>query len=147
MDYDLITAKTMEEFKEWQNKFTILPPGAKISPIPKKLTYLCSPYSNPNPIIREVRFQKVCKIASDLMRGGMFIYSPIAAHTHPIALAGDLPIGFDFWEQYDRTMISMCFLLLVVKMEGWEQSKGVTAEIKIANELGIPVEYLEVDDA
>jgi hypothetical protein len=29
--------------------------------------------------------------------------------------------------------------------EGWENSKGVSEEIKVAEELGIPVEYYEVN--
>ena len=37
----------------------------------------------------------------------------------------------------------MCEKVVVVKMDGWETSKGVAAEIKIANELGKPVEFME----
>lgn len=105
------------------------------------LIYLASPYSHPDAEVRQQRFETVCFVASQLMRDGHHIFSPIA-HTHPIALKGDLPKGFDFWEAFDRKMIAACGALWVVMMDGWRESKGVQAEIAIAGELGIPVKYL-----
>lgn len=105
------------------------------------LIYLASPYSHPNADIRQERFDKVCFVAANLMREGHHVFSPIA-HTHPIALQGDLPKGFDFWEEFDRKMIGACGALWVVMMDGWRESKGVSAEIKIAEEMGIPVKYI-----
>lgn len=105
------------------------------------LIYLASPYSHPDEAVRQQRFETVCFVAANLMREGKHIFSPIA-HTHPIALNGDLPKGFDFWEEFDRKMIAACGELWVVMMDGWEQSKGVQAEIKIAAEMGIPVKYV-----
>jgi len=105
------------------------------------LIYLASPYSHPDPAVRLQRFETVCKVAGDLMRNGHHIFSPIA-HTHPIAVKGDLPLGFDYWEQFDRKVIAACGALWVVMMDGWRESKGVKAEIGIADELGIPVKYI-----
>ena len=105
------------------------------------LIYLASPYSHPDPEVRQQRFETVCFVAANLMREGKHIYSPIA-HTHPIALKGDLPKGWDFWEQFDRKMLAACQELWVVMMDGWRESKGVAAEIQIANEMGIPVKYV-----
>lgn len=53
------------------------------------------------------------------------------------------PLGWDFWEEYDRVMISKCDKLIVLMLEGFETSKGVNNEIKIAEELNIPVEFME----
>ena len=39
-----------------------------------------------------------------------------------------------------------CKCVLVLKLDGWEESTGVKAEIKIAESLGIPVEYVDYDD-
>jgi hypothetical protein len=105
------------------------------------LVYLASPYSHPDPAVRQQRFETVCFVAANLMREGHHIYSPIA-HTHPIALKGDLPLGFDYWEAYDRKMLASCTDLWVVMMDGWRESKGVKAEIAIAAELGLPVKYI-----
>lgn len=105
------------------------------------LIYLASPYSHPEAEVRQQRFETVCHVAAKLMAEGKHVFSPIA-HTHPIALKGDLPLGFDYWEEFDRKMIAACGELWVVRMDGWETSKGVKAEVGIAGELGIPVKYV-----
>lgn len=107
----------------------------------KKLTYLACPYSNPDPDVRERRFRAVNKVAGQLMAAGALIFSPIS-HTHPIAVACDLPRGWDFWHAYDRAFIEASEKLIVLMLDGWADSIGVKAEIAIATELGIPVEYI-----
>ena len=106
------------------------------------LIYLASPYSHHDPAVRQQRFETVCFVAANLMREGKHVYSPIA-HTHPIAMKGDLPKGWDFWEQFDRKMISACQEVWVVMMDGWQESKGVAAELAIAGEMGLKVRYIQ----
>ena len=96
-----------------------------------ELIYLASPYTSEDPLILLERFRKVCIAAGQLMSEGYYIFSPIA-HTHPIKVVSNLPGGWDYWEGFDRTMIKSCKCLSVLKLDGWEQSKGVQAEIKIA---------------
>ena len=108
----------------------------------KQLIYLAGPYSSPDEFVRLGRFDALNAMAGRLMGLGFFIYSPIS-HTHPIATAGSLPLGWDFWEQYDRVILGCCERLLVYKLPGWEESKGVAAEIEIAKELGLPIDYIE----
>lgn len=61
-----------------------------------------------------------------------------------IESAGDYrPGGWEFWEAYDRDMISRCDEVAVLRLSGWENSTGVRAEIAIAEELGLPVRYLD----
>lgn len=103
------------------------------------MIYLASPYSDPDPHVREARFRKVCAVASKLMRDGKHIFCPIA-HTHPIALYG-LPKDWDFWEAYDREYLEFCTEMIVVTLPGWKESTGVQAEIKIMQELGKPIRY------
>ena len=107
-----------------------------------ELIYLATPYSHPDPAVREKRFKAVNRVAAQLMGQGKFVYSPIS-HTHPIALAGDLPKGWDFWDKYCRVMLERCTAMVVLMQEGWKESVGVTNEIKIAKELGIPIIYLK----
>jgi hypothetical protein len=109
-----------------------------------ELIYLASPYSHKDPVVKELRFRSAARIGAKMMAAGKYIFSPIS-HTHPIALAGKLPGEWQFWEGYDRVMIKCCQRLTVAKIDGWETSTGVQAEIKIADELGIPVDYVESD--
>lgn len=102
-----------------------------------KKVYLATPYTGTLEQ-QESRFQKVNKIAANLIKQGYLVFSPIS-HTHPIALAGDLPTGWVFWEQYDLTFIEWADELYVYCQEGWRESTGVQAEIKLAKKLNKPI--------
>lgn len=106
------------------------------------MIYIASPYSDPDPKVMEQRFDAVCRYAGSLMQQGAVVYSPIA-HCHPIAVRVDLPRTWDFWGQFDRQMLSRATGVHVLKLPGWESSRGVDAEVKIAIELGLPVQYID----
>lgn len=105
------------------------------------MIYLASPYSDPNPEVKEQRFNDVCRAAAELMRRGILIFSPIA-HTHPIANFG-LPSGWEFWRQFDYHHIETSEQVWVLTLPGWADSVGVSAEVEIAKELGKPVRLVD----
>lgn len=105
------------------------------------MIYLASPYTHADPAVREERFRAVCRAAAELMRRGTLVLSPIA-HSHPIAGFG-LPTNWEFWERMDREHLKRCDELVVLMMDGWKESRGIQAEIRIARELGKPVRYLD----
>ena len=105
------------------------------------MKYLASPYSDPEPAIRQERFDAVCRMAAELMRDGQLVFSPIA-HSHPLTQFG-LPLDWEFWERCDRHHLAHCTELVVLMLPGWTLSRGVLAEITIARELGKPIRYLE----
>lgn len=107
-----------------------------------KLIYLATPYNHPDSRVREERFDQACLIAAALMRDGVHLFCPIA-HTHPIALQGNLPCGWDYWQEYDRLMLAACDELWIVQMDGWNRSEGIKGEIGIANELSKRIFYLD----
>jgi nucleoside 2-deoxyribosyltransferase len=107
------------------------------------MIYLASPYSHPDPAVREQRFRAACQAAVALLHAGRVVFSPIA-HSHPLAQHG-LPGNWHFWERYDRAFLERCDEVLVLMLDGWEESVGVQAEIRIARELGKPVGYLAPD--
>lgn len=104
------------------------------------MIYLASPYSHSDPSVRNQRFKEVCQFAAILMKRGQHVFSLIA-HTHSIALYGNLPRGWDYWEELDRFWLGVCEEVVVLCLDGWKQSAGVTAEIKIAKELGKRITY------
>ncbi len=112
----------------------------------KTLVYLAVPYSHVDPDVMETRFHSVNRVAANLMKNGTHIFSPIS-HTHPIAKAGGLPRGWDFWGAYDRAILGSCCKLVVLMLDGWRESAGVKAEIGIAEEMGIPIEFMSEIDA
>lgn len=108
--------------------------------MPTKI-YLATPYSHQDTAVMEQRFDAVNKIAAQLLNDGHHVYSPIS-HTHPIALAGELPKTWDFWEAYDRVFLEWADELYVYMQDGWEKSVGVKAEIEIAHSMSKPVFYI-----
>ena len=106
------------------------------------MIYLATPYTHSDKSIEESRFEEACRIAGRLMAQGLVVFCPIA-HTHPIAVRCDLPRGWDYWKKFDQEFIRASEKVVVAKMDSWQESRGVQAEIQIAQSLGIPVEFME----
>lgn len=105
------------------------------------MIYLACPYSHKDASVREYRFMKANQAAARLMRAGHIIYSPIS-HTHPIATEGKLPLDWSYWQSVDEFYIGLCERVVVLELDGWQESKGVRAEIAMAEALGKPVSYM-----
>ncbi len=113
----------------------------------RKKIYLATIYSTDStPALRISRYEAVNKVAAKLMGKGYLVFSPIS-HTHPIALVGDLSVGWDFWKDFDYAFIDWCDEVYVFMQKGWEYSVGVHAEKLIALELKKPIKYLPNDYA
>ena len=108
----------------------------------KSLIYLACPYSDKDRSVRISRFKAANRAAGKLMNKGLYVFSPIS-HTHPIAEECKLPIGWEYWQGYDRKCLSNCKKMIILKLPGWKNSKGVAGEIEIAKELGIEIGYME----
>ena len=108
------------------------------------MIYLACPYSHKDASLREYRFRKANQIAALFMRGGDIIYSPIS-HTHPIAIEGELPLDWSYWQSVDEFYIGLCERVVVLELDGWQESKGVRAEIAMAEALGKPVSYMRAE--
>ena len=108
------------------------------------MTYLAAPYSHSDSSVCELRFLDVCRAAAILMRAGITVFSPIS-HSHPIARFG-LPTSWEFWLPLDREFLMRCDLLGILTLSGWRESVGVQAEIRLAQELGLPVVLIELSE-
>ncbi|MBS0634636.1 MAG: DUF1937 family protein [Verrucomicrobia bacterium] len=105
------------------------------------VAYLSCPYFDPNPLIKEARHTVVNRVAFDLMNQGIMVYSPLT-HNLPIDRLG-IHGNWMTWKNFDHMMISRCDRVIVLKLPGWESSKGVEAEVACAQRLNIPVEWME----
>lgn len=117
-------------------------------PVPSKsptqlvgFIYVASPYTHPDPAVAQARYERVADYSAKCMLAGEFVFSPIAHH-HPIAQRHVMPTDWEFWKRIDTAMLASSVGMRVLMMPGWEKSVGVTAEIEIAKELGIPVEFV-----
>lgn len=100
------------------------------------MIYLASPYT--------------CKFVDDavraeLMRAGVHVLSPIV-HSHPIAIAHDLPTDFWEWQALDEDLIDRCDEVWVLTLPGWDTSRGVQSKIAYALDIGLPVRYVDPAD-
>jgi len=91
----------------------------------------------------DLRFQLATRYAAKLFAAGEIVYSPITMG-HPINEELDEPGTWEQWERFDRAYLSLSHRMVVLCLPGWEESMGVQAEIRIARELGIPIDYEEV---
>ena len=84
------------------------------------MIYLAVPYSHPDPRVRLERF---------------------------VCAEGDLPGDWQYWEHFCRAILKICKRFVVLQLDGWENSVGVQNELRLARELGIPIEYWRPDNA
>ena len=95
------------------------------------MIFLASPYSDPNPEVRQSRFEAVAKCAAKLRANGLRVFSPIC-HSHPIAVAGDLPLDYSYWKELSDWGLRNCDKFWVLTLVGWQRSNGIDSELKIA---------------
>ncbi len=108
------------------------------------VVYFACPYSDPDPKVKEMRHAIANEIAAELLAKGMFVFSPLT-YSIPLSQAG-CHKGWVNWRDFDLEMLSRCDRLIVLKMPGWELSRGVTEEIMHAKERGLPIEWMEVPE-
>ena len=105
------------------------------------MIYLASPYSHPDSQVRQARFEAACRAAADLIRAGQPVIAPIV-QGHALVRYG-LPGDWTFWEPLARAYLARCDEILVLTLDGWEDSEGVQAEMALASARGKRVDYLE----
>lgn len=105
-----------------------------------KLVYLASPYSGTTEQREKRLFQTKQFVVSRLDRKDEIIYSPIL-HSYHIATEFNLPHEFEFWKWRDLEMIKRCDEMLILHLDGWEQSIGVQEELKFARENNITIRH------
>ena len=109
------------------------------------VVYLACPYTDPDPAVRKARFDVATVVAADFIREGRIVYSPITM-THPIdiVIAGaSNTLGSDFWVAFDEAFMEMCSEIVVIRLEGWQKSRGITREIAYFKDHKKPIRYMD----
>lgn len=107
------------------------------------MIYVASPYSDPNPLVREQRYLLACRFVAHHQRQGTPVFSPIV-HSHPLVeLCGLPPNDWEFWRKIADAYLKVANTLWIVKLPGWRESVGVTYEHERAIRRLMPVEYHE----
>lgn len=107
----------------------------------RPLIYLSLPYSHENLFVVEARIDAFVKIAAQVEREGQF--HAVSALFNQLLLdhGQRLPRDTEFWLSYSRSLVGASERLAVIRLPGWDSSKGVLAEIDYANDSDKPVEF------
>lgn len=106
------------------------------------MIYLACPFRHKDPEVQRKRCTAAHYVAAQLSLEGKHVFSPLTHNEVLIDIINDQVPG-EQWMQFDLAILAICTPLYVLKMEGWELSKGVAREIAFAKERGIPV--FEID--
>lgn len=103
-------------------------------------SYIASPYTNSEPEVVDRNYSEVCRFCGWLAKNRPYwhVFSPIV-HWHTISQDYDIPGDADYWEDYNKKYVEMHDSLIILKIPGWEESKGVATEIEHAKKHGLTI--------
>lgn len=112
--------------------------------------YVASPYSK-YPAGHGEAFAMASRLTGILMSHGIRCFSPIA-HSHPIdRWSGYRPRDpHRYWLDHDFPFMNHAYGCLVLKMEGWKESAGISEELEFFARENRSIEFLdqqEIEDA
>lgn len=115
-----------------------------------KVIYVASPYtykSKNEPLkcaVQETRYHAVTSLIGVLQDKYEYAFiGPITQSHNTVRHMKNTDTTFFNWMTRDLTYISRCDELWVYKLNGWNKSVGVLAEISFAKSIGIPVRYID----
>lgn len=108
-----------------------------------EMIYLAGPYTDQDPETVEDRALIHIRTASLIIEQGYMCFSPIA-HSHVLwAASNDLPKDAGFWGRYNEVWLSACKHLVVITLNGWEESKGTRMEMLFARREDKPIYMID----
>lgn len=114
----------------------------------RPIVYLAAPYSHSNEGVRLWRYQAITAVAAHLISKGAVVFSPITM-THPIdiILAEEgATLGSDYWVDFDTSFMQFCSEIAVLRLDGWQESRGVQREIAFFKANKRAIRYIEPSD-
>ncbi|ATE64006.1 DUF1937 domain-containing protein [Rhizorhabdus dicambivorans] len=109
------------------------------------MIYLSAPYSSSDPAIRAQRVASAIQAMTTLMAKGRVTICPIVLNHQAIEQlpdgAAQLPGAY--WKELELRLADACDQLLVLRLPGWDKSRGVKREMDLFNARAKPVEFLD----
>jgi hypothetical protein len=107
------------------------------------MIFVSVPYSHTYPEIVELRVKVLSIYCGQLMKNGIITTSPVLFGV-TLLKHYNLPSDFGYWSELSYQYLELCSEIHVLLMDGWKESSGVQGEIERANELGIPIKFINV---
>lgn len=113
----------------------------------RKLWYVIAPYSHTDKQISLFRKKHQELIIGSFASQGFFLLDPLANHyvVETLLINGgpSLPTDFAFWDGFCHRCIEACDGGIVCNtIDGWQESRGVTAEMNHINSRKQPLLYV-----
>ena len=109
--------------------------------VPRHLVFLALPYSHTDPAVRETRYKAAIKKFQELTKRGYQVTCLVIVG-HSITVGTDLPFDWKNWETFCLTQLRLSWKICVLALDGWEDSVGLTEEIRVAAENGLAKEFV-----
>ena len=114
--------------------------------------FISGPYGDDNShAVKNKRYGQHSSATAEVFvkfRGIFFPYSPIVSTHNMQRFVRVKTVKTEDWYEYAEHIVRLSDIMLVLMLDGWEQSEGVKREVKLAEEMGIPILYakfLEVE--
>ena len=101
--------------------------------------YIATPYGHKDPLVMDHRTRHAAQLHTYLHQHGVMAYVPIAYTTIEL----DVDVPEDHWYDFGLVMLEKAQGLVVCRLSGWGNSKGIGLEIDRAYSLSIPVAFSE----
>lgn len=86
-------------------------------------------------------FEDAAEQAGFLLKNGINVFCPIT-HSHPIHPHVNPSDPHSFWLDLDRLFMQVAKGMIICKLIGWEESKGIAKEIDFFFKLKKPIVYM-----
>lgn len=108
------------------------------------MIYVAAPYSSPLVGIQEQRLERTIEFVLHLTSRGVTAFSPVT-YFYPLARALNLPEDATTWHNHNMQFLRRAEAMFVLRLTGWDQSKGVQVEMKLAKALNIEIAHFAPD--
>lgn len=102
------------------------------------MIYLASPYSHPSEAVRYARYLAARFTTITLLKKGIPVFSPIVYGKDMESLIGT---DYKSWAPFNDSMLELCTSVHVLCIEGWNKSRGIEHEVRLAADLNKPIIY------
>ena len=107
-----------------------------------KLVYVATPFSKYSDGLAAA-YEDACQVVGDLLRYNINAFSPIV-HSYGISEHANIdPLDHKFWMRVDKPYMEKCDALIVMQLDGWDESVGIGMEIKAFREAGKPIHFIK----
>lgn len=109
------------------------------------LLFVCVPYTDANPEVIRERVQIAAKYCAQRIKEGYVAFSPVL-YRHALPLISGVPtnIGSKAWDDFCEIMLCKADEVVVLCLNGWDKSNGISNELEKSRALSKLITYVEL---